>query len=175
MRYTTVLLFLFALFAGCSLDNNKQSNPQTYFSVNEYFKNEIARLSKSNPTITKTVSVNDVVERKKLQIANWQQELSSFIEADINKASWKGSFQLTKTDTSEIYTSQSDKIPVKKLIVIKANNKVKSIKFFLANENNLYTSNDSLVYNANDFYEIKKTQKIKLIEGKRYVIHGKFR
>ncbi|RZL34245.1 MAG: hypothetical protein EOP00_31955 [Pedobacter sp.] len=163
-----------ALFLSCSLKSNEKAETQTYFSVSNYFKNEVARLSKNNPSIIKTVLVNGKAEEKKLQIKNWQQELSSFIEADINKASWKGSFQMIKSDTSEIYTSQSDKIPVKKLIIIKAGDSVKSVKIFLANENNLYTSNDSLVYNSDEFYEIKKTQKIKLMDSKRYVIHGKF-
>lgn len=173
MRNFAVLCVL-AMLSSCSLKGDEQPKTQTYFSISDYFKNEVARLSKNNPSIVKTVLVNGKAEKKTLQLTNWQQELSSFIEADINKASWKGSFQLTKSDTSEIYSSQSDKIPVKKLIIIKAANKVKSVKIFLANQNNLYTSNDSLIYNSDDFYEIKKTQKIKLMDSKRYVIHGKF-
>lgn len=168
------LFCVLAMFASCNLKSNEKQNTQAYFSISDYFKNEVARLSKNNPSILKTVVVNGKAEQKTLQVTNWQQELSSFIEADINKASWKGSFQLVKTDTSEVYRSQSDKIPVKKLIVVKENDKVKSVKIFLANENNLYTSNDSLVYNTQDFYEIKKTQKIKLMDSKKYVIHGKF-
>lgn len=168
------LFCVLAMFASCNLKSNDQPDTQAYFNLSDYFKNEVARLSKNNPSIVKTVLVNGKAEKKTVQITNWQQELSSFIEADINKASWKGSFLLTKSDTSEIYTSQSDKIPVKKLIIVKANDKVKSVKIFLANENSLYTSNDSLVYNSDDFYEIVKTQKIKLMDSKRYVIHGKF-
>jgi hypothetical protein len=168
------LFCVLAMFASCNLKSNEKQTTHAYFSINDYFKNEVLRLSKNNPSILKTVVVSGKAEQKTLQIKNWQQELSSFTDADINKASWKGSFLLAKTDTSEIYTSQSDKIPVKKLIVVKENDKVKRIKIFLVNENNLYTSNDSLVYIPDDFYEIKKTQKIKLMDNKKYVIQGKF-
>lgn len=169
-----VLFCLITIFASCGVKNEEQATTQTYFSISDYFKTEAERLSKTNPNIVKTVFVNGKTEEKKLRIANWEQELSSFIDADINKASWKGSFQLTKTDTSETYLSQSEKIPVKKVEISLKDKKVEAIKIFLQNKNVLYSSTDSLVYLPNSFFEINKTQKIKLMDTKRYIIKGKF-
>lgn len=162
------------IFASCGVKDEEKATTQTYFSISDYFNNEAARLSKTNPMITKTVFVNDKTEEKKLRITNWEQELSSFIDADINKASWKGSFQLKKSDTSETYLSQSEKIPVKKVVILLRGKNVEGIKIFLENKNVLYSSTDSLVYLPNDYFEINKTQKIKLMDTKRYIIKGKF-
>lgn len=168
------LFCLLAIFASCNLKNDEKTNTQTYFSISDYFKNEVARLSKNNQSIVKTVLVNGKSEQKKARITNWKQELSSFIDADINKASWKGSFQLIKTDTSETYLSQSEKIPVKKVVVLLRDKKVEAIKIFIQNKNVLYSSTDSLTYLPNNYFEINKTQQIRLMNTKRYIVNGKF-
>ena len=172
MRFIFICLF-FISFSACSYDNKEKENP-IYFELESYFKNEAVRLTKNNQLIDKTVMINGKAEQKKIKINNWEQEFSSFIDADINKASWRGSFTLSKADTLETYTSESKKIPVKKVEIFLKDKKVVGIKIFIANKNDLYTSSDSLVYFPDSLYEIKKTQKIKLMDGKQYIVRGKF-
>ncbi|MFI5453774.1 hypothetical protein ACHMWN_16670 [Pedobacter sp. UC225_61] len=161
--------------SACTLKEQDKTQAKTYFDLETYFKQEATRLTKSNQPIYKTVLVNGKAEEKKLLIKNWEKEFSSFIDADINKTSWRGSFKLTKTDSLTTYTSDSKKIPVKKLEIAYKNNKVMAIKIFVTNTNDLYTSQDSLSYYPDSLYQIKKIQHIKLMDEKNYQITGKFK
>jgi hypothetical protein len=170
-----LVCFILILFVcSCSSKEDKIAQTKSYFDVKGYFNNEIVRLGKKNQAVEKAVSINGAKEEQKITITNWKQELQSFLDADINKASWKGSFNLVKTGNLSTYTSQSDKIAVKKLEVKFDGKEVKSIKMFINNVNNLYTSQDSLSYFPDSLYQIKKTQHIKLLEAKNYEIIGRF-
>ncbi len=165
---------LLALFFSCSLKEEKKATDKLYFDLEGYFTKEAARLAKENPTITKTVMVNDKVEKKQLKLENWKQEFGSFIGADINKASWKGSFRISKNENLAIFSSENEKIPVKKVEITYQNKAIRSIKILIATTNILYTSGDLLTYYPDSLYEIKKTQQIKLMKEKRYQVIGKF-
>lgn len=171
------LLFLsFIILCGsCTLKDPNKESVKSYFDLNSYFKLEAKRLAKTNPQIEKRVMVNGKIEVKKLNINNWEKEFESFISADINKASWKGSFELKKDPHSETYLTENEKIPVKKVEITYRNDKIYGIKIFIANTNSLYASKDSLSYYPDSLYQINKTQKIKLMEEKKYSISGRFR
>lgn len=175
MKKLGISFLVMLLAISCNLKNKEKANTKTYFDVEGYFKKEALRLSKTNKTISKTVFINGKEEQKNINIKNWEQEFKYFIDADINKASWKGSFNETTTGNLKTYTSQSDKIPVKKLEIVLQGNKPSSIKIFITNANNLYTSQDSLSYFPDSLYEIKKTQHIRLMETKQYKITGRFK
>ncbi|MFD0940685.1 hypothetical protein [Pedobacter boryungensis] len=171
------LIFICAMciFSACTLKEQEKIATKSYFDLESYFKQEATRLTKANQPISKTVLVNGNAEAKSLLINNWENELSSFIEADINKASWRSSFEVKKTESLTTYTSNSKKIPVKKLEINYKDNKVMAIKILVTNTNDLYTSQDSLSYYPDSLYQIKKTQHIKLMDEKRYQITGKFK
>lgn len=168
--------FLVILFAfSCNFKEKEKVNVKTYFDLSGYFNKEAIRLSKENPIIKKTVFINGKEEQKNVNIKNWEQEFKSFIDADINKSSWKGSFTLATIGGQTTYTSHSDKIPVKRLEILLEKNRLASIKVYITNANDLYTSQDSLSYYPDSIYQIKKTQHIKLMETKQYSITGKFK
>ncbi|TCC89506.1 hypothetical protein EZ428_17600 [Pedobacter frigiditerrae] len=168
--------FLVILLAfSCNLKDKDKANAKPYFDLAGYFKKEAIRLSKTNPILNKTVFINGKEEQKNINIKNWDQEFKSFIDADINKASWNGSFNATIAGGLTTYTSHSEKIPVKKLEISLENNRLTSIKVYITNANDLYTSQDSLSYYPDSLYQIKKTQHIKLMETKQYRITGKFK
>ncbi len=170
------IVFFLAVLTFCSCQQKEQTSTKlnTYFDIRGYFEKEISRLTKLNPIITKTVRINENVEQKKLSIKSWKQELQSFIDADINKASWKGSFKVEKNGNLTTYTANSDKIPVKNITVALNGSRVVSVKILVNNDNNLYISQDSLVYFPDSIYQIKKTQSIKLMNPKSYQVIGKF-
>ena len=172
MKVILICLIVFSISA-CNSNNKEKENP-IYFDLKSYFSSEAVRLTKNDQVVDKTVMINGKAEQKKIKISNWEQEFSSFIDADINKASWRGSFALSKADNLETYTSDSKKIPVKKVEIFLMDKKVIGVKIFINNKNDLYTSSDSLVYYPDSLYEIKKTQKIKLMYGKQYIVRGKF-
>lgn len=160
--------------ASCTPKEQETKHAKSYFDLEGYFKKEAARLQKANPAISKTVMVGGQSETRKITIANWEKEFDLFIQADINKAAWHGSFKATAVNGTQVYTSQNAKVPVKKLEVRFRNNKVSAIRIFVRNTNDLYTSNDSISYYPDSLYQIKKTQQIRLSADKKYEITGKF-
>jgi hypothetical protein len=164
------LLFLVA----CGNADQQQVLPQHYFSLKDYFKQEAARLNKTRPLVFKTVMVNNAAESRKMRIADWNKELANFTDADINKAAWQGLFKVTKNDREELYTSNNEKVLVKKLLITRKDNKISAVKILLNTSNYLYHSTDTLSYFPDSLYEIRKTQKIRLLNAKKYQIKGTF-
>lgn len=175
MKKLSIPFLMILLATSCNLKDKEKANTKTYFDLEDYFEKEAFRLSKKNPTVDKTVFINGKEEQKNIKIKNWEQEFKSFIDADINKASWKGAFNETIAGNLKTYLSHGNKIPVKKLEIVSENNKPISIKVYITNANDLYTSQDSLSYFPDSVYQIKKTQHIKLMETKQYKITGKFK
>lgn len=154
-------------------DENKVTS-SSYFDVKSFFEKEATKLNQQKPTILKSVGKDEVVEQKRLKIKDWKKELKSFIDADINKASWQNEFQTSTTEEVTTYTSANDKISVKKLIVARQGDSVIYIKAIVNNINFLYTSKDTLTYYPGKFYEMRKSQKIKLFSAVSYQIKGLF-
>jgi hypothetical protein len=165
------LIFIFCI--SCNLEEKEKIKVKTYFDVETFFKNEAKRMTDQNRSFQKTVVVNGKSEQKIVSIKNWLKEFEAFIAADINKASWRGAFKISSTANTKCYSSTSDKIPVKKLEVVKKDGKVVSIKIYVEQINALYTSQDSLSYFPDSLYRIKKSQQIKLMEKKKYEVIGR--
>lgn len=170
-----ILVFALALFSCKEQRNDKANTSLPYFDIKGYFNLETIRLQKLNPAVNKTVSVNGIGENKKIKIKDWRKELAIFANADINKNSWKGSFEEKKENGVDIYTSDNKKIPVKKLSITWKGQQAGKIEIIIDNKNILYQSHDTLTYYPDSLYQIKKLQKIKLLKSKSYLITGKLK
>lgn len=176
MRYNTLLAGILLFFCGCNpTADEKQKDAFLYFDLKGYFRTEVNRLARANPQVIKSVAINGVYERRKLQIANWQSELSSISNADINKASWKGAFQISRSENKVTYRTNDKKIPVKEVTVLYKDGKASGFQVLIRNSNTLYLSTDSISYYQDSLYRIKKNQQIKLLSAKKYEIAIKFR
>ncbi|RZJ80995.1 MAG: hypothetical protein EOO47_05790 [Flavobacterium sp.] len=167
-------IFLLSLFISCTSKSENKDVVKSYFDLEGYFTKEAERLTLDKRSVKKTVVINGKAEEKEVKISDWKNELQNFISSDINKASWKGEFKALENDSSLVYTANNAKIPIKSVTVTLQNREPKSIKIISQNENTLYNSHDTLVYEAGSFYQIIKSQKIKLMEEKRYEVIGKF-
>lgn len=169
------LLTLITTCIACNQHSDVQTKSTSeYFDIQAYFNAEANRLQKLNPTVNKTVSVQNDAESKQVKINDWHKELSSFADANLHKSAWKGSFKVFKSDTLESYSTEKDKIAVKLVTIQKKFRKIKSIKIIVANKNILYQSSDTLIYYPDSLYIIKKQQKIRLMDAKNYGITAKF-
>lgn len=177
MKYHHLLCgILLLLCSGCGDPMAAgQKNAHTYFDLKGYIEQESNRLGRSNPTVHKTVMVNDSSESKELKIKDWKKELSAFSDADMNRAAWKGLFQVKKTGEQETYTSDQKKVPVKQVTLTRRNGQLYGLQILIRNSNALYTSADTLSYYPDSLYEVKKTQNIRLLSEKNYRITGKFK
>jgi len=173
MRKYALLLVGFLMSCGTP-EQEQRSAELEYFDLKGYFSKEAASLSRSAALVSKTVIVNDSAEQKQVKITNWEKELSAFVDADINKVAWKGAFKTISNDAGLQYTSTNDKVPVKRLQIIKNNEAITGIVIVLENSNYLYRSTDTLSYYPDSLYQIKKSQQIKLMSPKRYQITGRF-
>jgi len=170
-----ILVFALALFS-CNQRKEAEANTDlSYFDVKGYFTKEISRLQKLNPEVNKTVSVNGVAENKTAKITDWAKELAIFVNADINKTSWKGSFETKEQDGTDSYTSDNKKIPVKKVSITWHGQRAGKIEIIIDNKNILYRSQDTLTYYPDSLYTVKKHQKIRLLSEKKYSIIGKLK
>jgi hypothetical protein len=174
MNKNILLGCILILFAACGNTTAPQNAPKKYFDLKGYFEQEAMRLNKTKPLVYKTVKVNEATENKKIRIADWNKELANFIDADINKNAWQGSFKIERTADQDLFTSNDEKIVVKKLKITYKNDKITTIEILLNTSNYLYHSTDTLTYQPEKGYEIKKTQQIKLLNPKRYEIKGTF-
>jgi len=170
----SAFLFLLALAACNSPEYKAAPGQPEYFNLKAYFQQQADALQKSNPAVKKTVLANGRTETKELKIASWTKELSSFIDADINKRAWAGEFEKAMTDSTETYTSHNEKVPVKEVRIFRSNQQVSGVQIFIKNDNYLYTSTDTLSYYPGKQYEVRKTQHIKLMQKKEYRITGLF-
>ncbi|MDB5019905.1 MAG: hypothetical protein JWQ28_1032 [Pedobacter sp.] len=167
-------LFLFALLACNNPENRPPVNKPEYFGLRSYFQNEASRLQRLNPTVNKTVVANGKTETKDLKLRSWTKELSSFVDADINKRAWAGEFDKRLNDSTETYVSRDEKVPVKKVLIYRKNKEISGIVIIIKNHNYLYTSTDTLSYYPGKQYDVRKSQQIKLMSRKRYRITGIF-
>ena len=173
-RKLILFVFAFGLFGCNQREASKANTDLLYFDIKGYFVKEALRLNKTNPQVKKQVIVNGTSETIVSHITDWQKEFAIFVNADINKASWKGSFKADNNSESEHYTSSNKKIPVKDVIINMSKGKIRKVEIIIANKNILYVSGDTLIYYPDSLYQIKKHQKIKLLNAKSYQITGKF-
>lgn len=164
------LLFLLS----CGNPEQPQKVPQKYFDLKGYFQQEATRLNQTKPLVHKTVAVNEGTESKQIRITDWNKELANFSDADLNKSAWQGLFKVVKNEQQELYSSDNDKVLVKKLVVTRKDNKITGIKLLLHTSNYLYNSTDTLSYFPDSLYEVKKKQQIRFLKEKRYTIKGLF-
>lgn len=169
-----VALLVLTMASACSNPEKAAVTETNYFRLKSYFLKEAERLQHLNPEIQKTVAVNGKSEAKKLKIASWEKEFSSFIDADINKPAWNGEFQKQVNDSTETYTSNNEKVPVKSVTILRKADKITGIVILVTNRNYLYTSTDTLSYYPGKRYGVNKTQQIKLLDEKKYQINGVF-
>jgi len=172
-KFQVMVVLLTVLMTSCS-QTAEQRPPSDYFDLKTYFASEVTRLKARNPSVSKTVSVDETTEQKELKIEDWEKELSAFSDADINKAAWRGLFTVEKVPGLERYTSNDEKAAVKSLIIRRSADAVTSIHITIKNKNALYTSVDELTYYPDSVYEINKVQKINFADPKIYKVKGRF-
>ncbi|WP_343534092.1 hypothetical protein [Pedobacter sp.] len=169
-----ILSVLVLCLFSCVKREHKSAGTLLYFDLKGYFEEEANRLQKNTPLVSKQVFSKGETEQKSIKITNWKNELAVFEAADINKASWRGEFDIKQLSNGISYTTGNEKIPVKKLEIFKAGNQITSIKIYKSSENRLYTAIDTLIYYPDSLYMVQSAQKIKLLAPKVYRITGTF-
>lgn len=176
MKCTVITLFI-SLFICCS-PRTENKGTGIYFSLKNYFQNEIIRLQGSGTISSKSVSKDIKTENAVIHDVNWKQELQPFMDADINKPSWKGMFKtdsIILNDTLILkYQTEDDKINIRSLQIFQYRNKVTAIKITSEKKNSYYKAYQELNYNPDSGYTISGSQKVIMADPVNYRITAQF-
>ena len=170
----SILLFLIPFCISCSEKKNAKQELY-YFSLKNFFQDEVKRLNSQKPLVNKSVIHNGKLEEKKIQLSDWSTELSLFRESDINKNSWKNSFRKDSSDKKIVYTSLDDDIRTKKIeIIFGDHQQVEALKVLNSTRNFLYQSSEELTYFPDSLYQIHKKQQVFILGENDYLITSLF-
>lgn len=148
----------------------------TYPDIQGFFKQEIKRLQKVQPLIEKSVHLNKENETKTLSEINWEDELSLFIQSDINKPAFKGLYQKQKEADEVVYSTSDPKLKTRQIrILYSPKGKIERIAITNHTQNSLYTSDEFLEYRPDSLYQIVKRQEVRLMGTQNYWVLGKFK
>ena len=173
IQFTGMLLLLCGWYA-CKPEIKETGAELKYFDLKEYFKNEALRLTRLNTPVNKTVTHNGASESKKVHMPNWEKELNLFTGSDINKPAWKLSYSVQNTPDSIVYKAKYPELKTREIIIRKKDGKVTAIVIENDTHNILYSTTEKLNYVPGSFYQIDKTQKVKVMGGNNYRIKGSF-
>lgn len=165
-----------ALFLCCTPSPKERTiKREAHFDIPAYFNAEIARLTKENPTIDKTVIKDSLSETREIQIADWETELSSFVSIDLNKPVYTGILEKDSTANKIKITSSDPKIDISS-VEIEYNENGVPIEFRIQRniENSLYKTHETLRYTQNKGYSLEKHQSVLVLGEKYYHIEGVF-
>lgn len=165
----------FAAFISACENPGENVSKQTYFSIENYFKKESLKLNKRHPLVKKTVVQNESKQRQTIRIKDWQKEFGLFIQSDINKPAWRGSYTVVSNKDFIIYTAKLPELNTKKIIIRKSGDKIGYVVIANSVSNFLYSSKERLTYYPDSLYRIEKKQQIKIIGQNRYFIEGKIK
>ncbi len=174
-------LFLVINLFSCSQEKAEESNEEYFFSLKNYFENEAQRLTNQHSVVLKEVKRNNASEEKEIEIPDWRKEFGLFIESDINKLSWKDSYQKIARQNESgsrdtlIYQCKNSELRTREIMIIKENKQIQEIVIKNKVQNYLYSSDEELKYYPDSLYEINKKQDVILLGSNAYYISGHFR
>lgn len=93
-------LFLLALIiTSCSLPEQKGGNQvaKKYFDLDSLMQSQMEQLESLNPTVNKSITIDDKQEEKTVKNVDWNNELSVFFNSDINKPKLLDQYKTKKT------------------------------------------------------------------------------
>ncbi len=160
---------------SCTSTDEAQVNNDVpaHFSLAHYFEQEAARLQQHSPTIAKTVSKDGETENRHTQITDWGNELALFVDSDINKAAWRGSYAVDSNATTVIYSSLDPALRTEKISIHRhGDGSIKHIEITNRTNNMLYQTTEQLDYYPDSLYRIAKQQRVRILGDSEYIITG---
>lgn len=168
-------LLVLVSFSSCIKNETEVVQEEYFFSLKNYFESEAQRLTNQHSVIKKEVKRNATSEEKEIEIEDWKKEFGLFIESDINKISWKDSYQEINHQDTLIYQSKDPELRTQEIVIIKENEKIKEISIKNVVKNYLYNSLENLVYFPDSLYQVNKTQDVIVLGANKYEISGRFK
>lgn len=174
---TAIAVAIAVALWSCDTSGRTDVQDQTvrYMDIPGYFQSEIQQLQQVQPTIVKTVKKDTVSESKTIQIDNWQTELSSFTNIDLNKPSYQGYIIKDSADRIITYTFTKPDLDLSKVeIQYNEQQQPTTLRIHRTTKNSLYNTEEVLFYDKNKKYSLEKKQSVRILGDNYYFIEGRF-
>ena len=184
-----VVIISVLFLQACDLPSGEdlQEKPEIYFNLQGFVKEQIAYLQSTQAKVYKIALINDKKESKLLEKIDWQKELDSFLQADINKSAFEGMYSLQDSSANgrliKHYQAKSNTLHTRSLRIEidESSNAVLSVQVRIEAENYLYRTYQEMSItcerNANGknvikHYKFLGQQKMIFSPEKRFEIEG---
>ena len=172
------------LWVSCTQQEDSTSTdenaPAVFFPLANFMDQEVRRLDSLGVTMTKTIRYNDSVEVQSGQAVDFEDELSIFRRADINKPAWTDQYQADTVfqgaQAREVrYQALEPDLEVR-LLTVKWNalGDVTEIQARRANSSALASNEYELFYFPASGYRIKTQQENRAADPIEILIEGEF-
>ena len=175
---TTLCCFDF-MFYSCTPGPAVVSNEKVFFDLKGFVNAQSEMLQAEKTALSKTVTFNAKTESKIFSASeiNWKNEFSAFSDADINKPSWRDSYEIRSAmhgdDSSVTYISRDLELPV---ILIFLNftkeRALDSIYIETSQANPLYNTVKKMSYATGKRISISGTQHTVILGNENYSIES---
>jgi len=148
-----------------AMPTEKNGTQASFFDLKDFFDKEINSLS-SIKGIKKTVLVDGVEEEQERTTFNLEEELASFIDADINRPAWLDQYRVDSVLNSQEqlqelqYEALKPTLKTKKITITFEKGVVTRITIKRGLSNMAATSVQELIYYTGKGYSIKKDQSL---------------
>ncbi|MVM40347.1 hypothetical protein GO730_26330 [Spirosoma sp. HMF3257] len=186
MRFVSSFFLLFTLVISSCTDSAQQTQPNVYFDVLSFVKQQISDLSAQKPLVSKVVAINDTRSQQAIRDINWSHELELFTQADINKPALRSSYEITRPDSATFqYTlkNSEDRLPVRSLRVQvdSLTHQPRRIEAVLQTRNPLYSSERMLLLESGSIggkwrvqhYKLSGYQKLPYFDKNEFLVEGR--
>lgn len=176
--FLVLLLPLFFLM-GCQDETNKAELWQgPYFSFRNYFTQQSNMHRKRKTILKKRIIKDGLTEIRNLERPNWEQELSLFLESDLNKKAWTSMYRIDSLIQENglivNYTTLDSNLSVKFASILLSNDTIQEVKIESRFENFYYHSSIWLQYQTGTGYCIRGEQSLSFLKSHLFEITGSF-
>lgn len=181
---TIVAAILFVLVVSCRPEEARDDAPKVYYDLKDFIENQIVYLNEKKPEVSKTAVLGEKREVSKTREVDWKKELELFVQADINKPSYRQSYEIIQNGPLhyEYRLKTGNDLPVAYL-KIDSDSVLKQplrVEALIRASNKIYHSEKKVVLNATrrnnllevSSYDVDGYQKLIFVDRKVFSIHG---
>ncbi len=176
-----LFFFLIGVLAACQSNGPapEKAPELPFFDLQSFFEAEIQRLNEKQPRLQKTVMVNDKEESQTLSRLAYDQELSVFLNSDINRPAWYDKYQIDSVRKDNQlarleYTAQDPDLRVRKIQVHFAGDEVSAVIIDKKTDNIVARSGQHLEYRPDEGYQIQSRQQTTISKEQDLEINVRF-
>jgi hypothetical protein len=171
-----IAFFVLSMVMACKPKPDLKINQ--YFNIKGLFEKQISDLAAEKPIFLKQIQINGVSEAKEISNFDWRKELDPFLQTDINKAAYLGSYEIIESDTTTHYILKANqKLPIKRVNIIHGKSFISLIEINSSDNNMLYKWSKILTASFDSgklqYYTVKSSQKILVFSEEIIAISSK--